>query len=428
MGTFTPRIWTGLTAVLAGAALTAQPAAASGHAPMAVQTLAPESGEGGEGGEGGGEGSDQAIYLLETKDPKQFAFDAKAEALGYIALVRDSYAAAASNAKTMRAAIQAFLDKPSAETLAAARTAWVKARPSYLMTEAFRFYDGPIEKVEGRINAWPMNEAFVDYVKGDPKAGIVNDPSKPIAIATINKLDQAKDEAEVTTGWHAIEFLLWGQDFSKTGPGDRPYTDYVAGKGNNDRRRAYLKLVVDQLVSDLDGVAAQWDPAAKGSYAAKLSGMNPREVLGRALNGVAILAGHEFMSERMSVALDSGDQEDEHSCFSDTTNQDFVYDLKGIKAVWTGQGPSNVYPGIGGLVAKRNPKLRTEIDALFANTEARVAALDAPWDQVLASPPGSPGRKEAEAAVKALGALADGLRRAGLELGVLVQIPGRGGD
>jgi putative iron-regulated protein len=421
---FTPRIWTGLTAVLAGAAL-AGPAAVAG--PVAIGTPMPlASGEGGEGGEGGGEGSGKAIYLLESKDTKQYAYDAKAEVDGYINLVRDSYGAAAANAKTMRGAIEAFLKAPSEATLGAARGAWVKARPSYLVTEAFRFYDGPIEAVEGRINAWPLNEAFIDYVQGDPKAGIINDPAKPVTLAAINKLDQAKDEADVTTGWHAIEFLLWGLDFSTTGPGNRPYTDYLPGKDNNDRRRAYLKIVTEQLVSDLDSLAGAWDPAGKGSYAAKLIDMAQREVIGRALNGMAILAGHEFASERMAVALDSGDQEDEHSCFSDTTNQDFIYDFRGIKAVWTGQGPVRAYPGLGALVAKRDPKLRTEIDALLANTEARIAALDAPWDQVLASPPGSPARKEAEAAIRALQALGDGLRRAGVALGVLVQIPGRG--
>lgn len=409
---FVPRVWTGFTAALAGAAL-------SSHGVVFASG-------GGEGGESGREGASAPIYVLESKDSKQFAYEARDEVDGYIGLVRDSYAAAAADAKTMRMAILAFLDKPAPETLEAARAAWVKARPSYLLTEAFRFYDGPIEAVEGRINAWPLNEAFVDGVKGDPKAGLINDAFKPITLDTINKLDQSKDESDVTTGWHAIEFLLWGQDFSATGPGNRPYTDYMPGKGNNDRRRTYLKLVTDQLSADLDGLAAAWDPAAKGGYAAKLKAMVPREVLGRALNGMAILAGHELMSERMSVALDSGDQEDEHSCFSDTTNQDFIYNLKGIKTVWTGQGPQRAGAGLAGLVGRRDPKLRTEIDALFTNTESRIAALDAPWDQVLASPPGSPARKEAEAAVRALGALGDGLKRAGVALGVLVQIPGRG--
>lgn len=420
---FTPRIWTGLAAVLAGTTLGTHAVA---HASQQHPAISSFASEGGEGGEGGGEGSGRTIYLLESKDPKQYAFDAKAEVDGYLGLVRDSYVAAAAGARALQTAVDGFLDRPSADTLAAARMAWVKARPSYLVTEAFRFYDGPIEAVEGRINAWPLNEAYIDAVKGDPKAGLINDRSKPITLKTINALDQSKDESDVTTGWHAIEFLLWGQDFSATGSGDRPFTDYIAGQGNNDRRRTYLKLITDQLAADLGALAAAWDPGVKMNYAAKLKRMPQREVLARALNGMAILAGHELMSERMSVALDSGDQEDEHSCFSDTTNQDFVFDLKGIKAVWTGQGPSRAYPGLNGLVAKRDAKLRTEIDALFANTEARIAALDAPWDQVLASPPGSPARKEAEAAVKALQALGDGLKRAGIALGVLVQIPGRG--
>jgi putative iron-regulated protein len=423
MAKFRPRVWHGLTAALAGAALSFQAAGKPKEPNPSMTTFASS---GGEGGEGGGEGSGATIYVIDSKDAKQFNYDAKAEVDGYILLVRDSYVSAVANAKTMRTAIVAFLDKPSAATMVAARAAWIKARPSYLMTEAFRFYDGPIDAVEGRINAWPLNEAYLDYVRGNPNAGIINDPSKPISVETINQLDQAKDEADVTTGWHSIEFLLWGQDFSTTGPGDRPYTDFVPGKSANDRRRTYLKLVVNQLVADIEALSTAWDPAAKSSYATKMKTMPQREVLGRALNGMAILSGHELMSERMSVALDSGDQEDEHSCFSDTTNQDFVYDLKGIKAVWTGQGPARATAGLGELVGKRDSKLRTEIDALFANTESRIAALGAPWDQVLASPPGSPARKNAEAAVRALQALADGLRRAGLALGVLVHIPGRG--
>jgi putative iron-regulated protein len=308
------------------------------------------------------------------------------------------------------------LARPAPETLAAARAAWVKARPAYLRTETFRFADGPIEALEGRLNAWPVNEAVIDYVAGDPKAGLVNDPSRPVTLATINALDQARDEADVTTGWHAIEFLLWGQDLSKTGPGNRPYTDYVAGPAANGRRRAYLTLVAQQLTDDLAGLVRAWDRRAAASYAARLKALPDREVIGRALNGMAILAAFETAQERMAVALDSGDQEDEHSCFSDTTHQDFVHNLAGIEAVWT-RG------GLGALTARRDARLKAEVDALFAKAEAAVAALDQPWDQVLASPPGSPPRQEAEAAIDSLRALGQGLKRAGQALGVLVQIP-----
>ncbi len=141
------------------------------------------------------------------------------------------------------------------------------------------------------------------------------------------------------------------------------------------------------------------------------------------LNGMAILAGFEFMSERLAVALDSSDQEDEHSCFSDTTHQDFVYDLQGIKNVWTGDGAGKERAGLDELVKSIDPATAENVGKLLADAEAKTAALGDPWDKVLASPEGSPERKAAEEVVTALQALGKGLTEAGAKLGVLVLIP-----
>ena len=219
-----------------------------------------------------------------------------------------------------------------------------------------------------------------------------------------------------------MEFLLWGQDLSADGPGNRPASDFVAGQGNNDRRRDYLRLVTHRLAEDIEQVGDAWEPGGD-NYAANFLQLPPREALGRIVNGMAVLAGFEFMSERLAVALDSGDQEDEHSCFSDTTHQDFVYDLVGIENIWNGTYPDAAGPGIKGLVERVDPALAEEVSALLADATAKVAALGDPWDQVLAASPDSPERAAAEEAVTALQALGDGLKRAGNELGVLVQIP-----
>lgn len=375
------------------------------------------------GGEGGGESGLVENYSLPSTDPNAFKCDAKSEVAAYAAGVYATYAAASEGAKNLAVAIDAMLDDPTDATLAAARKAWVTARPSYLISEAYRFYDGPIEEVEGEINSWPMNEAFIDYVEGDPNAGIINDPSKEVSLVKLIVNNMASDESDVTLGWHAIEFLLWGQDLSATGPGNRPISDYIAGKGNNDRRRAYLKTVTARLVADIGRVGEAWTPGVPDNYAARFQAIPEREAVGRIFNGIAVLAGSEMMSERMAVGLDSGDQEDEHSCFSDTTHQDFVYDLKGIGNVWTGAYPGATGPGMRALVAKVDAGLATEVDGLLAETTAKIAKIGDPWEQVLASPEGSPARKDAEAAVAALGKLADGFKRAGNKLGVLVQIP-----
>jgi putative iron-regulated protein len=397
------------------------PVAADAERAARLMMLAQASGGGGEGGDGEG-GEVPQSYALTSTDPNAFNYESKAEIAAYAKGVHASYAASAAAAKTMASAIDAFLAKPSKKTLAAARKAWVAARPAYLLTEAYRFYDGPIEDIEGEINSWPMNEAFIDYVEGDANAGIINDKSE-ISIASLLVKNMATDESDVTLGWHAIEFLLWGQDLDPDGPGARPASDYMPGKGNNDRRRAYLKLVTQRLIADLDRVAGSWKAGVPDNYAATFQALPPREAIGRIMNGLAVLAGSELMSERMSVGLDSGDQEDEHSCFSDTTHQDFVYDLKGIENVWTGKYPGAAGPGMRALVLKVDKALAAEVDGLLADATAKIAKLGDPWDKVLASPPGSPARADGEAAVAALGKLADGLRRSGTALGVLVQIP-----
>ncbi|MCB1391473.1 MAG: hypothetical protein KDK12_20385, partial [Rhodobacteraceae bacterium] len=217
-------------------------------------------------------------------------------------------------------------------------------------------------------------------------------------------------------------FLLWGQDLSASGPGARPASDYLPGVGNNDRRRAYLQLVADMLVEDIHWAEEGWEPDT-GRYRREFLELPDREALGRVFNGMAVLAGFEFMSERLAVSLDSGDQEDEHSCFSDTTHQDFVHDLKGIENVWTGNYPNAQGPGVREIILRVDRTLAEEVDALLADATAKVAALGDPWDQVLAAAPDSPARQAAEEAVTALQALGDGLRRAGNAAGVLVLIP-----
>ncbi len=400
-------------------------AAASAHATMPIQTHEPMSaagyilveGEGGEGSEGGeGGGSAVTIYALNSSNANAFDFDAKPQIEAYANHVHKTYRTAKEQAEALAAAIDSLLDTPTAESLAAARTAWVQARPAYLRSEAFRFYDGPIENIEGEINAWPMNEAHIDYVEGKPDAGIVNSPSITLSANQLKDINQKSDDADVTTGWHAIEFLLWGQDLSATGPGNRPAKDYIAGTGNNDRRRTYLKVVVEKLVADLQALESSWAPGKADNYRVTFEGLEQREALGRMINGMAILAGFEFMSERLSVALDSGDQEDEHSCFSDTTKQDFVYDLEGISHVWT-------QTQIDELVRSRDAALADKVSAFLTDAENKIAKLADPWDSVLATPKGSPERQNAERVVESLQALANGLKEVGTKLGVLVIIP-----
>jgi putative iron-regulated protein len=403
--------------------------------PRLLQIAAGDEDEEGEGGEGGEAGEGAGVlesYSLGSTDPNAFSYEAAAQIETYADLAYALYSKSHREALTLQEAIAAFLAAPSEESLQAARYAWLNARPAYLQTEVLRFYDGPIDVdpasgddgPEGRINAWPLNEAFIDYVAGAPNSGLVNDASTPISAETILERDQVTDEADVTTGWHAIEFLLWGQDQSAEGPGARPYSDYLPGQANSDRRRQYLQIVTALLVDDLAGLAAQWAPDQADNYRARFLALDRREAIGRVMNGMAQLAGYELASERLAVALDSGDQEDEQSCFSDNTNADFIYDLRGIANVYFGAYGATSGPGIDTLVAEVDPELDQKIQAALVRATTALDDIDRPFDRVLASEPGSAARMEAEEAVTALQDLAALLKEAGNKLGVLVIVAG----
>ena len=348
----------------------------------------------------------------------------------YAEVVYRNYQDSRQEAERMAEAIAAFLAQPNKTTQDGAKQAWIKARQSYLQTEAFRFYEGPIDFInsetgeegpEGRINAWPMNEAFIDYVRGKANAGLINNPSFDVSIESILANDQVSDEADVTTGWHAIEFLLWGQDFNAQSPGDRSYTDFEHNKGNNNRRREYLKLVTAQLVEDLTFLESEWQPG-KDNYRAEFLQGDPKETLSKIFTSLATLSAFEMSSERMAVALDSGNQEDEHSCFSDTTYQDFVYNAQGIYNVYLGNYQGYEGKGFNELVAQVNPSFNQQVISALETTKTAISQINQPFDQVLVSPQGSPEREEVETAITALEDQADMFVKLGEVLGIEVEI------
>ena len=335
------------------------------------------------------------------------AVDHKAVAAHYAALVHANYADTLAAAKDLQAAIAEFTKAPSADGLTKARKAWLHAREFYGQTEAFRFYGGPIDDdkgPEGQINAWPLDEAYVDYVTGKPGAGMVNNAKFKITKAALAKANERGGEENISAGWHAIEFLLWGQDQSETGPGNRSFEDYVVGKGQNAERRAqYLTVATELLVDDLTAMVKAWEPSAK-NYRAKFE-KGGKESVRKIIVGLGSLSRGELSGERMEVALNSQDQEDEHSCFSDNTHRDVVSNAKGIQNVWTGEytrrdGSVLKGPGVRDLVAAKNPALAEKTTAQIADSVKGAEAIPAPFDRAIVK--GSAGRPAIEKTIASL--------------------------
>ena len=335
------------------------------------------------------------------------AVDHKAVAAHYAALVHANYADTLAAAKDLQAAIAEFTKAPSADGLTKARKAWLHAREFYGQTEAFRFYGGPIDDdkgPEGQINAWPLDEAYVDYVTGKPGAGMVNNAKFKITKAALAKANERGGEENISAGWHAIEFLLWGQDQSETGPGNRSFEDYVVGKGQNaERRGQYLTVATELLIDDLSALVKAWEPNAK-NYRAKFE-KGGKESVRKIIVGLGSLSRGELSGERMEVALNSQDQEDEHSCFSDNTHRDVVSNAKGIQNVWTGEytrrdGSVLKGPGVRDLVAAKNPALAEKTTAQIADSVKGAEAIPAPFDRAIVK--GSAGRPAIEKTIASL--------------------------
>lgn len=343
----------------------------------------------------------------------------------YAVLVESGYADSVSSARDLEKAVQSFIASPSESGLGQARKVWLDARNWYGQTEAFRFYGGPIDGEdgpEGLINAWPLDEAYIDYVEGNPGAGIVNDRREEITAERLAQLNERGGEENVATGWHAIEFLLWGQDRSETGPGDRKYTDFIDGQAPNaDRRRLYLATITRMLVKELEGVAEAWAPGRKNYRATFVA--SGQQGIQRMLTGLGTLSRGELAGERMEVAMDTQDQEDEHSCFSDNTHMDIVANARGILNVWEGRyltrdGRTLTGASLKALVAAKNADVGAAVSSDIATSLRLTESIQAPFDREIVGNDDSPGRKRVQAVIDSLKRQADGLVEAARVLGI----------
>lgn len=308
----------------------------------------------------------------------------------YADIVLANYEDSLSTAKTMDAAIEAFVANPTEETHQAAKDAWLAAREPYGQTEAFRFASGPIDDEdgpEGLLNAWPLDEAYIDYVDGMPGVGIVNDAATypEINAELLESLNEAGAEENISTGYHAIEFLLWGQDLSADGNGDRSFEDYTTAD-NADRRGAYLLEASDLLLVHLQSLVDEWKSG--GPYRTAFLAQDENTSLQQMMTGIGILSKSELAGERIFVAYDNQDQEDEHSCFSDNTHRDIVTNAQGINNVYTGSytrvdGSVVSGPSIADLVALADADLAAKMDGLADAALASTQGIPVPFDQAI---------------------------------------------
>ncbi|MGR3271091.1 peptidase [Thalassococcus profundi] len=323
----------------------------------------------------------------------------------YADIAAAAYADSLATAQELQAAVEALIADPSEATLTDARAAWKAARVPYQQTEVYRFGNPMVDDWEGKVNAWPLDEGMIDYVDASyggatdanelAALNIIATPEPMIAGQTVDATSITPDliadtlneadgiETNVARGYHAIEFLLWGQDLNGTeaGAGDRPWTDYAQGgdctNGNCDRRADYLSAATDLLVSDLEEMAALW---ATGGAARAAVTEDVDAGLNAMLTGMGSLSYGEQAGERMRLGLMLNDPEEEHDCFSDNTHMSHFYDGQGIWNVYHGEytrtdGTKVDGPALADLVAEVDPALDEELTAKLDTTMAALGKI-----------------------------------------------------
>jgi len=341
------------------------------------------------------------IFLLPAA-AAQAGPDRQAVVAHYADIAAATYGDALTAARSLRAEIGALVSDPSPDRMEAARAAWIAARAPYQQSEAFRFGNAIVDDWEGRVNAWPLDEGLIDYVAdGQDGLNVIASPVLTLSGVEVDAREITPDliagtlhqaggiEANVASGYHAIEFLLWGQDLNGTGPGAgaRPWTDYAKGPactgGHCERRADYLVAATDLLLHDLEEMAAAWEPggAARDAVLAE-DGAG----LMAMLTGMGSLSYGELAGERMKLGLMLNDPEEEQDCFSDTTPNSHLNDAIGIRTVYLGQyrrldGQVLAGPSLSDLVAATDPALDADLRAAL---ERSVAALSAIRDRAAA--------------------------------------------
>lgn len=330
----------------------------------------------------------------------------------YVDIAYSVYSDSLTTAQALQQSIDTFLAAPTQDNLTAARAAYKTARMPYQQSEIYRWDtditlssstgDAGIASVddwEGQVNAWPLDESLIDYVDdgaGSTTAGFIiggiDEITEALLVSangdSINGLTGDAAEANVATGVHAIEFLLWGQDLNGIGPGagSRPATDYAMDatctNENCDRRRQYLKVVSDLLVSDLEAMVAEWSPAAEDAVGTLANNyLNSNLSFDYMLLSMFNMMTDELASARMGAGLELFDPEEEHDCFSDLSHVAIYHNYQGIKNTFYGTyvspvgGNDIVGPGFGDLIRNLDASIYENFDATLSRFETEMKVI-----------------------------------------------------
>ena len=300
------------------------------------------------------DGAQQASGSNEFDDYVASAIDWQNYPSNLSLLIYTQFSESLTQAQQLEQDIAGLLYSPTPDKLASARQTWRQAYDAFLASRLFShlpIMDPPewqqkeigLGNTLQLLDSWPIEGGYIDYVEGYPFSGIVNDLALSLTEETVLEQHAFYDSSSASVGFHVLEFLLWGES------GQRQASDFVAQENtsavldvteeeqalglaandieasiqNHQRRRQYLQIVTELLLSHIQRLQRRWEPA-NGYYATVLQQSEPEQVVTAAFMAAQQLISEDLLNQRLNA---------DSSPFSQTSPQDRTALLQGMNLV-----------------------------------------------------------------------------------------------
>ena len=294
--------------------------------------------------------AEAAPSAFELLNPELSA-SAKEIALEYVQQIDTDFKQAGIEIEKFQSSIATLTDQTNIENLSLSKQAWLNAHSAYELTTLHRYYvtqlmgeqdSLALMQLQYQINHWPIVPGYIDYVDGYPDSGIVHDINVNLDADSLREQHGSFDVSEVTLGFHAIEFLLWGYDADSVA---RPATDfdavleltpkeiesgYTLEQLSNNRRRLFLTVVADTLVNDFLALQSLW-LAEEPSISQRIESISGTELIVILADSMSAMLTQELLQRSLYPMLNGNFVESVQSPYSRSTQNAVSSQLSGLE-------------------------------------------------------------------------------------------------
>ncbi|MBB5211167.1 imelysin family protein [Microbulbifer hydrolyticus] len=277
-------------------------------------------------------------------------------------------------AQALQRAVAQLLQAPTEDHLEAAKLAWLDAHRELAGALPFiKVAFSPAElQQQGKelllaLDSWPTQAGYLDTVPGYSTSGIVNDTAIELTLANLRKQHRLTAHEEASTGFHALEVMLWGptsertaDQFAKSTGGEQPEAQA------SNRRRELTRLIAQGIHEDLSGLATRW-PLTANDLSQRYLAKPPASRL------QWIRSAHmDLLSNEVLPRMPESSESDVESGRAADSKQALLAMLRNLQASWLPEGGG----GLADLMLDRHQT--TALAQTFAELEQRLLKMEDP--------------------------------------------------